>query len=71
MLYIRCPSCGKSLAHIQIPYEEAKEEICNNPNLSLKEKHEAKIKLVNSFGLKRYCCKTRLLTYLDTVQFIV
>ena len=70
MLYVRCPTCGKKLAHLEIQYEEAKEKICNNPSLTQTQKDDAKKKLVNSLGLDRYCCKTRLLTYLDTVHII-
>lgn len=70
MLYPRCPTCGKKLSNIEVNYEEAKEKICNNPSLNKEQKNEAKQKLVNSLGLDRYCCKTRLLTYLDTVRII-
>lgn len=70
MLYPRCPTCGKNLSNIEIPYEEAKQKICDNPSLTDEQKDTAKQKLVNSLGLERYCCKTRLLTYLDVVRII-
>lgn len=70
MLYPRCPTCGKILANIEVDYEKAKDKICDNPSLTEEQKNKAKRNLVNSLGLERYCCKTRLLTYLDTVKII-
>ena len=70
MLYPRCPTCGTKLAHIEIPFEEGLEKICNNPALSDDKKDTEKMKLVNRFGLKRYCCKRILLTYTDLVKII-
>lgn len=70
MLYLRCPSCGTKLANHELEYEEKLKQICNNPNLSDKQEREAKEKLVNSFGLKRYCCKTRLMSYVDVIKII-
>lgn len=70
MWYTRCPSCGTNLAHLELDYEKAKQKICDNPKLTEEQKNEQKSKLVNSLGLVRYCCKSRVLTCLDTVNII-
>lgn len=70
MLPPRCFSCGTVLAHIQMPYEEKLHKICNNPKLSREEQDKLKQELVNSFKLKNYCCKQRLLTYIDLIKII-
>lgn len=70
MLYPRCPTCGKILANLEIDYEEAKKKICDNISLNEEQKNAEKEKLVNSLGLERYCCKTRILKYLDVINII-
>lgn len=70
MLYVRCPTCHNLLGHLQIPLEEGKKKICNNPKLTDNEKEEKKRELINSFGLKNYCCKSRLISYVDTIHIL-
>ena len=71
MLYISCPTCGKCLGNKQIILEEKKEKICNNPKLSQAEKETLIKKAINDLNLRRYCCKMRAITYVDTVQIIM
>ena len=67
MLYARCPSCGHVLAHIQLPYEEKRTAILNDTRLS-PEEMDAKIQqLNNSYSLK-YCCKMRVMTYVNKTE---
>ena len=70
MLYPRCPTCGKVLANLEIDYNEAKNKICNNSSLNEEQQNAEKEKLINSLGLERYCCKTRVLKYLNLIDFI-
>ncbi len=63
MIYLKCPSCGTVIGNRQIPYETKLQEIENNPNIDENEKLEQKSKLVESLGLKRYCCKMRVVTF--------
>lgn len=70
MLYPNCPTCGFCLAEIQPEFEKQKEEICNNPKNTEKQKEEQITALVNSMNLRRYCCKMRLITYVDLVTLI-
>ncbi len=71
MLYIICPTCGYFLGQKTIQYEEGKNNICTNPKLTSEEKEKEISKLLLSLGLKRYCCKMRMMTYKDIVQDIL
>ena len=71
MLYPVCPTCQNLLADKQIPFEEEMEKICNNKNLKEDEKQKQKKKLLDQLGLSRYCCRTRMISYLDQIQIIV
>jgi DNA-directed RNA polymerase subunit N (RpoN/RPB10) len=70
MLYPRCPSCGGMLAHLEVTYENKKRDICNNPNITDKQKLLEIKKIIDELGLLRYCCKLRLLTYIDLIDIV-
>ena len=70
MLYMICPTCGTFLGQKVLEYEKGKDEICKNPNLSTEEKEKELTKLLLSLKLRRYCCKMRMMSYKDIVQFI-
>ncbi len=70
MIYIKCPSCGLLLGNRQMVYEKGLEEINSNPNTDNEKKLELKTKLVESLGLKRYCCKMRVMTYKNMPEII-
>ena len=40
MLYITCPTCGYFLGQKTIEYEEQKEKMCSNPNLSTEKREK-------------------------------
>jgi len=71
MIYATCPTCGYCIASKAQKYEIEKEKICNNPNLSEEQQGEEISKLIKNLGLRRYCCKMRLMTCKDIVQDIV
>jgi DNA-directed RNA polymerase subunit N (RpoN/RPB10) len=68
---MNCPTCGYFLGQINIEYDEKKSKICNNPQLSTEEKDKELSKLLLSLGLRRYCCKMRLMSYKDIVRDIL
>jgi len=70
MLPPRCFTCGTVMAHIEIPYEKELHNICNDPKLTEEDKNKKKQNLVNSFKLKNYCCKQRLIGYVDLIKII-
>ncbi len=63
MIYMRCPTCSYILGNRQIPCEKKFDEINNDPNIDDKQKLELKTKFLNNIGIKRYCCKMRIITY--------
>ncbi len=71
MLYITCPTCGYFLGQKTLEYEQKKENICSNPNLSTEKREEELSKLLKDLKLRRYCCKMRVMTYKDLVQYIL
>ena len=71
MLYAICPSCNNLLADKQIFFEKEKEKIENDKNLSKKDREKEIEKLLDKIGLVRYCCRMRMITYLDQVNIII
>jgi len=70
MIYSTCPTCGFFLGNVSEKYEIQKNKICSNKRLTEEQQNE-EIKLVlNSLGIKRYCCKMRMLSCKDMVQEI-
>jgi len=71
MIYLTCPTCGFFLGAKTIEFETKRKEICTNPNLSEEEITEEISKLIKSLGIRRYCCRMRLLTAKDIVQDVL
>jgi len=67
MLYIVCPTCGFFLGQKNIEYENGKNKICSNPDLTPDQREELLSKLLISLKLRRYCCKMRFMSYKDIV----
>lgn len=74
MLYILCPTCRNLLGNKQKYYERKLMEIQQKYDMkkykTYNEMENDKINLVNSLGLRRYCCKQRLLTYVNCVDVV-
>jgi DNA-directed RNA polymerase subunit N (RpoN/RPB10) len=71
MLYPKCPTCGFLFADIELKYENEMDKICKNPNLTSGEKEKKKIELVKSLKIDRYCCKMRLISYVDLIKLLI
>ena len=70
MIYLKCPSCGYIIGNRQVLYESKLDEIMNNPNTDNDEKLVLKTQLVESLGVKRYCCKMRIITFKQLTDII-
>jgi DNA-directed RNA polymerase subunit N (RpoN/RPB10) len=70
MIYSSCPTCGFFIGNVVEDYEKQKISICNNNKLNEKQQAEEIKKVINKLGLKRYCCKMRVLTCKDMVEEI-
>ena len=71
MIYISCPTCNFFIGSITIEFETKKTNICNNPHLTEEEQSLEIAKLIKSLGLRRYCCKMRLMSAKDIVQDVL
>ncbi len=71
MLYPVCPTCQFLLADKQIPYEEGYQKIINNDKINNKQKQEVIEKLLNDLGLIRYCCRMRVISFIDQSKLII
>ena len=75
MLPPRCFTCGHVLANIELEFEDKLNEIENNIKLNSEQKSEAKQKLIDKLlpdkWKKQYCCRARLISYVDLIKIIV
>lgn len=73
MLSARCITCGHILCHLELEYEQAIEAIDNDITLTKKQKSKAKRKAADKLlpERERYCCRTRLISYVDQIKIII
>jgi len=75
MLPPRCFTCGHILANLELEYEEGLLQIDNNIKLTIEEKAEQKKQLINKLlpkrWEKRYCCRSKLISYVDLIQIVI
>ena len=57
MIPIRCWTCGAPIGHL---WEELEE----------RAKREDRKKVLDAFGVKRYCCRTQLLGHVELIDKI-
>lgn len=82
MLYFKCPTCHEDLSHIEILYEGEMKNLCDEFNIDddivSKEyaknrddyKNKQKEIIDKLLPPDKYCCRMRLITYLDLVKII-
>lgn len=71
MLYNTCPTCGFFIGNLITNFENNKNKICNNPDLSDDEIEKRITKLIMTLPVRRYCCRMRFMTYKDYVNDLV
>jgi DNA-directed RNA polymerase subunit N (RpoN/RPB10) len=75
MLPPRCFTCGHVLANLELDLEEQLYEIDNNINLDDNERAIRKKQVINNLlpdrWNKRYCCRSRLISYVDLIKIII
>lgn len=70
MLIPRCPSCKTRLADKQLLYTTLLEKICNE-DISDDEKENKKMKLLNDLNIIRWCCRMRVITFVNLPDLII
>jgi DNA-directed RNA polymerase subunit N (RpoN/RPB10) len=71
MLPPKCLSCGKFLADIELEYETKKDLIDSDLKLTSDEKKEKKKELLSKMYIKRWCCRSQVITYCDLINIII
>ena len=75
MLPTKCFTCGHILANLELELEEHFEQIDNNIQLSDNQKANEKRNIINILlpdrWNKRYCCRARLISYVDLIKVII
>ena len=64
-----CPTCGKTLANIEELVESIIITKDNKKNTS-KQKQENLQKIFEKHGYNRYCCRMRILSYVDEITIV-
>lgn len=70
---IRCFTCGRVMADIADYYEDEKAKLEEQKHVDPLFKNFEKIhtgKILDSLGLKRYCCRRNLITNVDMMNII-
>ena len=71
---IRCMTCGKVIADLWNYYQnEIKKENVPEDTININSKNKKKThrgKIMDKLCLKRYCCRTHLLTHADLIDII-
>jgi DNA-directed RNA polymerase subunit N (RpoN/RPB10) len=70
MLPLTCFTCGRLLGDIQLLYEQDCLKIDNDPKMNEKDKNESKSKLLDKYHITKYCCRTKVLTYVKLIDII-
>lgn len=70
-VYIKCPSCGRLLADKELMFEEGIKKI-NSEVLNENEREKKIVDLVESLEIPKnnYCCKMRIMTYVDLYNVV-
>ena len=71
MYYLKCPTCSTVIGNRQIEYEKKMYEIDNNDKFNIEEKEKLKTEIFNELEFLRYCCKQRILCYIQKTSIII
>lgn len=69
MIYSTCPTCGFFIGNVVEEYEKQKKYICSKKMTIDKENKEIQ-KVILKLGLRRYCCRMRVMTCKNMVEEI-
>lgn len=58
LIPVRCWSCGKPIGHLWEEYQERT------------KKGESRKKVLDSLGLKRYCCRAVMMGHVDIIDTV-
>jgi len=70
MLYFKCPTCKTKLANRELYLENELELINNDVKTDAQTKSKLRSELIKKLELPRYCCRARIMTYVDLITII-
>lgn len=73
MLLPKCKSCGKYIGNLQLLWEEELDKnskILEDTNISYEDKSKITSKILDNLELRRWCCRTKILTYYKQIKVI-
>lgn len=71
MSYAVCPTCHLCLADKEMIWEDGLNRIVRDDTLTDADRQKKRKELMDSLGLKRYCCRMRLLGMIAIEERIV
>ena len=71
MIYSTCPTCGFFIGNLVTDFENEKDSICSNNQISEEEQEKLISNLVKNLKVRRYCCKMRIMTCKNMVEEIM
>lgn len=69
--YTSCPTCGFGIGQVVSKYKTKYRELCSNDKLTEEQRSKENSKLLMSLGLRRYCCRSRIMSQVDLAEIIV
>lgn len=71
MLYLKCPTCKELLGNKQLIYEAELKKICDKyTDINDTRYENEKSDLIKKIGVKRYCCRMRIISYVRLIDVI-
>ena len=70
MWYVRCPTCHFLLADKELPFKQLMDKVLNDRNLTQSEKELQRGIIMDRLGIKRVCCRMRVLGNVHTEHTI-
>lgn len=71
MIYLKCPTCSTILGNRQIMYETGLKKIMSDKTLTDEQRENKKLELLNKLEITNYCCKMRVITYVNLTDILV
>lgn len=69
--YIRCPSCSRVISKRLNEYFSDLDSIRNDPKMDKSEKEEKAAKLLDKYGFKTICCRSRIMGLLQFHLYVL
>ena len=69
--YIKCPSCSRILAYNLDKFQQDAKKIQNDNTLNYREKDKLHSELLDKYGYKMICCRSRIKGLLPYHEIVI